>query len=172
MVGVFSFAALVEADSGFPDRNNTQWAEYTRHEVTERHIPERSRTLRAIIHADDKHATRVTPGTGRFIVCEQEDVLAISLHLPFVNNEDEQEIIRNHTLAEVSATIRKRRKGRQVLVQGDFNVDWLPSHQCDPLPLPDRQAHHANERMQLLAWAESCGLALVLPGAFGSSPCL
>ena len=85
--------------------------------------------------------------------------------LPFVNNEDEQEVIRNQTLAQVSAAIRRRRKGRQVLVQGDFNVDWLPAHQCDPLREPDRQTRHANERMQLLAWAESCGLALVLPDA-------
>ena len=72
MVGLFSFAALVEADSGFPDRTQTQWSEFTRHQVSERHIPERSRTMRAIIHADDRHATSVTPGAGRFLVCEQK----------------------------------------------------------------------------------------------------
>ena len=121
--------------------------------------------MRAIIHADDRHLTNVIPGPGRFLICEQDDVLAITLHLPFVNNEDEQEIIRNLTLAEISATIRRRRKWRQVLVQGDFNIDWLPAHQCDPLQSPERQSRHAAERMQLLAWAESCGLTLVLPDA-------
>ena len=125
MLGVFSCAALVEADSGFPDRNNTAWAEYTRHTITDRHVPERSRTLRAIVHAEDKHATRVTAGRGRFLMREQEDLLAITVHLPFVNNQDEQEIIRNQTLAEISSAIRRHKKGRPVVVQGDFSCQLI-----------------------------------------------
>ena len=56
-------------------------------------VPERARTLRAVIHAEDKNHTTVHPGRGRFLLTEQPDLLTISVHLPFVNNEEEQEVV-------------------------------------------------------------------------------
>ena len=82
---------------------------------------------------------------------EQDDIITFTVHLPFVTKEEEQVVVRNLTLAEIAASIRKRKRGQQVLVQGDFNIDWLPAHQCDPVQMPARQDRHTSERMHCAA---------------------
>ena len=85
-------AGLVEADSGFPIAVEPRWSEFTEHCVTERHRPEHCRTLRALVHRDDRQDTHVAPGDGRFLFCDQPDLLTIFLHLPVINNESENEV--------------------------------------------------------------------------------
>ena len=65
-IGVFSVAVLIEADSGFDQAVNPNWAEFTEHTVTERHRPLHSRTLRAVAHRDSRQASHVSPGDGDF----------------------------------------------------------------------------------------------------------
>ena len=52
-----------------------------------------------------------------------------------------------------------------MLLQGDWNCDWLPVLQSDPHAGHGREAKHQDQRMHLLAWCEAHGLQLVLPAA-------
>ena len=44
-------------------------------------------------------------------------------------------------------------------------MDWLPAHQSDPHAGEGRQQKHAEERLGLIAWADSLGLQIKLPDA-------
>ena len=92
-------------------------------------------------------------------------MLTVFVHLPVINNDSENEVSRKQPLAVISKVLRRKSPHQQVPVQGDFNVDWLCVHQSDPLSAPDRESQHAEQRMRLMAWAESHKLQVVLPDA-------
>ena len=101
-IGVFSVAALIEADSGFDQTVSPNWAEFTEHTVTERRRPLQSRTLRAVVHRDSRQASHVSPGDGRFLICNETDLLTVFVHLPVINNDSESEVLHEQTLSAVS----------------------------------------------------------------------
>ena len=57
----------------------------------------------------------------------------------------ENEVNREQTLAQIARVVRRRTAKQDVLIQGDWNVDWLPAHQCDPCAQEGRQEKHAED---------------------------
>ena len=77
----------------------------------------------------------------------------------------ESEATRENSLTEMSQVIRARSASQSVLVQGDWNIDLLPSMQGDPCDEPSRIQKHFQERHRLLAWAATHKLELLVPEA-------
>ena len=122
-IGCFSFVGIIEADNGFPQSTAIIMAEFTNHIVTERHIPEHARTLRSIIHNDCRQDTNTTAGDGRFLITEMPGLMSLTVQLPVVKNDPENDMLRNQTLASIAKSVRRRKHGKKVLIQGDWNVD-------------------------------------------------
>ena len=121
--------------------------------------------MRTILHNDYRRMISARPGKGRFLIAEDEHMLTIFLHLPSISAAPESEVSRQQTLMQVAKVVRKKTAKQDVLIQGDWNVDWLPAHQCDPCAEEGRPEKHAEERLRLMAWAESLGLQITLPAA-------
>ena len=96
---------------------------------------------------------------------ESAEVLRIVVHLPPIDNKEETEIARDQNLLQIAARVRRRRRGQDVVIQGDWNVDYLPVLATDPCASPGRSAKHEEERAKLETWAEGLGLVRVLPDA-------
>ena len=123
------------------------------------------RSMRTIIHTDARRHIQYSAGKNRFMCAETPDLLRIFVHLPPVNNCEESDTLRNQCLLDIAHRIRRRTRHQDVVIQGDWNVDWLPVQATDPCPGPERAQKHAEERDKLLAWAGALGLELILPSA-------
>ena len=121
--------------------------------------------MRTIIHTDARRHIQYSAGKNRFMCAETPDLLRVFVHLPPVNNCDESDTLRNQCLLDIAHRIRRRTRHQDVVIQGDWNVDWLPVQKTDPSPGPERAQKHAEERDKLLAWAGALGLELILPSA-------
>ena len=165
-LGRFAICAIFESDPGFASEADIRWGEFCPHWVGQKHKPERCRPMRCIIHDDYRREVQIANGKGRFMITNEENLVSIFAHLPVVNEDPENDLIREQCLNEMSKTIRQRSAQQCVLVQGDFNVDWLPAHQLDPhQELARRQEKHQEERLRLQAWAENHRLEITLPHA-------